>query len=307
VRRRWIVLAIALASVGAAASAFFRSIRPAREAPGCVECRSRPAVPPPAPVSDDGFEKPGAPRPGDWLAVVREPGQTFEEYIAACANRRCPHRTTIYLQPLEVPPNRRSYVVGADERHARALETLREYAEAFFGVPARLLDPIPMFEDVFDADRSQSDASAILDRLAERMPPDALVCAGITADDLYTKGLNFVFGLGSLASRTGVYSLRRYQTQDDARFARRALKLMSHELGHILSIQHCTAYRCVMQGANSLQEEDGQPVHLCPIDLRKLEWNTGFDRADRYRRLGAFYRRLGLDADADWVEARLRP
>jgi archaemetzincin len=242
--------------------------------------------PPPA-----GFARQGPPQPGEWLASFPEPGQTPAQYRSACANRRTSARSTFYIQPLG----------DAAEKHPVLLSRMRDYAEAFFGVPARLLPAIPMFEETWVPERAQHNSTRIIARLAQRTPPDALVYAGFTTQDLYAQGLNFVFGEGSLANRCGIYSLHRYGTPDPAQFLRRVLKLMSHEAGHILSIEHCVRWRCVMQGANSLREDDGHPMHLCPEDLEKLAWNTGVDPAARYRALHAFYRGAGLEAEAAWA------
>lgn len=274
---------------------------------GLLLVPSKPALPPvnelppedeatlPPPVSEDGHEKPGPPQPGDWLDRFREDGQSLEEYVTRCANRRGPGREVFYIQPLG----------DAAERHRETLELMRAYAEAFFGVPAKICAPIPMFDNGWVAARGQYNSTMIIGQLAERVPPDALVYIGITGKDLFAQGLNFVFGEGSLRLRTGIYSLVRYDTPDPALFRRRALKLMAHEVGHILSIEHCVFFKCVMQGANSLAEDDRHPMHLCPVDLRKLQWNTGFDREGRYRKLEEFYRACGLAAEADWVAARL--
>ena len=245
----------------------------------------------------NGFERLGKPRPGEWLYHFKEDGQTFDQYVAECANRKTAERGVFYIQPLG----------DAGTKYRETLEAMREYAEIFFGVPARVLDPIPMFENGYIPRRRQYNASMLIGQLKERTPDDALVYIGITEKDLFSKGLNFVFGQGSLRDRCGVYSLHRYRTPDEALFLRRALKLMAHEVGHILSVAHCITFRCVMQGANSLSEDDCHPMHLCPVDLRKLEWNTGFDRAERYRRLEAFYRRAGLGPEAEWISRRLVP
>ena len=50
-------------------------------------------------------------------------------------------------------------------------------------------------------------------------------------------------------------------------------------------IAHCIYFRCLMNGSSSLAESDRRPLHLCPIDLRKLQWLIGFDFAERYGRL----------------------
>jgi archaemetzincin len=249
----------------------------------------------PAPVAEDGFERLGPPQPGEWRARFKEPPQSFEKYVNGSVNRKSDRRTTFYIQPLG----------DAGTRYRETLERMRAFAEAYFGVPARVLDPIPMFEDSYAPGRSQYDSTAIIRRLADRHPEDALAYMGITCKDLYSEGLNFVFGEGSLTWRCGVYSLVRYETPDDVLFTRRSLKLLAHEAGHIFSIEHCVAYACVMQGANTLAEHDRHPLHLCPIDLRKILWNTGADRDDRYRRLERLYRQWGCMNEADWVSMRL--
>jgi archaemetzincin len=249
----------------------------------------------PEAASEEGHSRLGPPRPGEWRFSFPEEPQSFEQYAAGPVNRRCAHRTTFYLQPLG----------GAGARYRETLERMRVYAEAFFGVPAKVLDPIPMFEETLAEERGQYDATRIIGRLLERIPADALVCMGITEKDLYSKGLNFVFGEGSLHHRCGVYSLTRYETDDVPLFTRRSLKLLSHEAGHILSIHHCVTWSCVMQGANSLTEEDGQPMHLCPVDLRKVLWNGGLDCEERHRKLLGLYRQWGLAPEALWVTARL--
>jgi archaemetzincin len=279
----------------------------ARAAVPCRACRDeergRPA-PPPEP--EGGYVRLGKPKPGEWLDRFHEPGQTFDEYAAGPVNQKCAHRTTLYLQPLESAPGRPGLSPHGEKAWPGTVERMREYAEIYFGLPAKVLPPIPLFPETLHPGRDQYDGDRIIARLADRLPADALVLVGITKEDLTSGSLNFVFGVGSLSSRTGVYSLRRYETPDGTLFLRRALKLMTHESGHILSIEHCAAFECVMQGANSLAEDDGHPLHPCPEDLRKLEWNAGFDRLDRYARLRAFFRENGLAAEADWVDRRLR-
>jgi archaemetzincin len=250
-----------------------------------------------APLQEDeeGFTKLGPPKAGEWRDVFKEPAQSYEKYITGGVNRKGEKRTTFYIQPLG----------DAGKTCKEILEKMRLYAEAFFGMTAKLLEPIPMFEDALDKKRSQYDSTMIIHFLADRIPDDALVVIGITEKDLYSEGLNFVFGEASLNWRCGVYSLVRYQTKDEALFTRRGLKLLAHESGHILSIEHCVTYSCVMQGANNLREDDTHPMHLCPIDLKKVLWNTGMKRDDRYRKLQALYDKWGLKSEAAWVAKRL--
>ena len=63
----------------------------------------------------------------------------------------------------------------------------------------------------------------------------------------------------------------------------------------------------VVNGANHLQEFDSQPLHLCPVDLRKLQHSIGFDVLDRDRKLLVFSREAGFDEEARWLERRIAP
>ncbi|MBI3857886.1 MAG: hypothetical protein HY293_19585 [Planctomycetes bacterium] len=244
---------------------------------------------------EQGFQRLGPPKPGEWRAQFKEPAQSYEKYIEGSVNRKSQERTTFYLQPLG----------NAGKTYKEMLERMRIYAEAFFGVPAKVLEPIPMVEFAFEAKRSQYHSTLIIESLADLVPKDALVYIGITDKDLYSDGLNYVFGEASLNWRCGVYSLVRYKTSDETLFTRRSLNLLAHESGHILSIEHCVTYACVMQGANSLSEDDRHPMHLCPIDLKKVLWNTGVDRKERYQKLLALYEKWGCKKEAEWVTARL--
>lgn len=245
--------------------------------------------------NEPGFERQPAPRTGEWRSVFHEEGQTFAQYVKDCENRKSEQRHTIYLQPLG----------DAGVRYAKTLVQIRDYASAFFGIPARIAQPIPLDPSAFASARNQFDASALIRGLKSRAPNDALIFVALTDRDLFAPGLNFLFGQGDFANRTGVYSLVRYQTADPKVFLRRALKLVTHEAGHILSLRHCTFYRCVMQGANTLAEDDSHPMHLCPIDLRKLQWNLTFDPRHRYEQLRTLYRDFGLAQEAAWVDQQL--
>lgn len=229
---------------------------------------------------EEAFERLAPPRKGEWRSLFVEQEQTFDDYAAACANRKSAARFRFLLQPLG----------SAAERHGAMFDRMREYAEAFFGLDARILDPLPLPGRAHVSVRDQHNSSMILDQLAGLVPAEALVFMGVADRDLFARGKNYVFGEGNLERRVGVCSLARLDPADPARFERRALKLLTHEAGHLLSIAHCTTRPCVMQGSNTLEESDGQPLSVCPVDLRKLEWNTGVDREERARKLREFWR-----------------
>jgi archaemetzincin len=151
--------------------------------------------------------------------------------------------------------------------------------------------------------------------LTKQLPDDAYAMLGITMIDLYPDPKwNFVFGQASLRERVGVYSFARYDPRfyDEERASdwealmlRRSLKVLAHETGHMFGIQHCTVYSCLMNGSNHLEEADAQPLHLCPVDLRKLHWSVGFDVVDRYKRLRDFYKDVGFEDEVRWLDQRI--
>ena len=52
-----------------------------------------------------------------------------------------------------------------------------------------------------------------------------------------------------------------------------------HECGHIFGLDHCSAWKCLMNGGMSTF------IQLCPMDLRKLQYMIGFDVEERYKGL----------------------
>ena len=253
-----------------------------------------------APINDEGFERLEPPAEGDWRAEhPEEKFQSIEKYLRELENRITPQRRTIYIQPLGRIARER----------AKLLETVREYMAAFFGAETRLLPAIEPPEGAWVAGREQYEAGRLLDFLAQRAPKDAAVIAGFIEEDIFTDDDNFVFGLAQEQSRAGVFSLarlgERYRgSPKGATLERRMLALASHELGHVFGVDHCVRYRCVMEGSNSLEESDRQPMQLCPIDLEKLRLDLGFDPLRRYEALEGFYGRHGYAAEAAFCAAR---
>jgi len=62
-----------------------------------------------------------------------------------------------------------------------------------------------------------------------------------------------------------------------------------------------------MNGANHLEEVDSQPLHLCPMDLHKLQYMIGFNPIPRYIKLLEFFKKYKcfFEEERVWVEGRL--
>jgi archaemetzincin len=246
-------------------------------------------------VGDDpAFARLEVPRGREWLKTFREKGQDLDEYKEQLYNRKTAQRRTIRL-----------IVLGEQSAFLeRALPVLVDYLGRFFGCDARFDGHVPLPPETLNATRRQHDAARILSWLTRQRPDDAVVYAAITESDLYVPDLNFVFGLGSLGERVGVFSTRRFGDAYPEKL-RRNLQLVAHELGHIFSMQHCVYYACTMNGSNSLAETDRQPLHLCPVCLQKIAYANGLDVADRYRKLADFYAAHGFAEEARWCGERL--
>lgn len=237
----------------------------------------------------------GPPQPADWLAEHREPGQSFEAYVLARPTAPTPQRRTLVVLPLG----------AADEPRVRLLALIGEALEAHFGLPSRLepastIPGLPRGAHRKIGRTRQIRSGWLLDAvLAPRLPQDAAALLGFTSEDLWPgEGWNFVFGEASLERRVGVWSLFRYgDPASPGMFRivlRRALKVALHETGHMFSLPHCTRWRCVQAGINSLEEEDRAPLWLCPDCLAKVAWVTSTDPRERLFRMAAFCRRADL-------------
>jgi archaemetzincin len=202
------------------------------------------------------------------------------------------------------------------------LDLLREFAAAFFSLEVALLPVLDLEAAAIEGrpnphtGQFQIDARGVLRLLSRRLPDDAFALLGITMVDLYPDpSWNFVFGLASPADRAGVFSFARYDPGFYGEtvsvnavdlLLRRSCKVLAHEIGHMFGLKHCVFFNCLMNGSNHLSESDARPLHLCPVDLRKLQHSVGFEPAARYRRLLDFSRNVGFDDESAWLEKRLR-
>ena len=251
------------------------------------------------------------PKPGDWLAEHREPGQTFDEYVSSRPNRPDDVRRTIYLKPLGEMPGEESLL----------LTQVRDFAEAYFAMEVVLLPAVSVENEGLttrinsNTKKRQILSTDVLGLMRRLLPHDAFCILAVTMEDLYPEpSWNFVFGQASLQERVGVYSFARYDPafygesrQKDYRqvLLRRSCQVMAHETAHMFGLWHCIYFSCVCNGSNNLEESDSQPLHLCPVCLRKLQYAIGFDVAVRYEKLREFCDGAGMASEAKWASDRI--
>ncbi len=258
------------------------------------------------------FEIVSVPNKGDWLAEHFEPGQSFDNFISIRPAKPDRYRNKIYLQPLG------DFIEG----QSPSLEKLKAYTTAYFMMDTNILPVLPIKGSKLTSRRNpytrnrQILTHDVLILLKKRRPPDAFCVLAITMEDLYPDpSWNFVFGQASPQDGVGVFSFARYdpvfygekrRKNSQGVLLRRSCKVLAHETGHMFSLAHCIYFQCQMNGSNHLQESDARPFSLCPVCLRKLQFDIGFDVVDRYQKLLDFYKRAGFENEAGWVSKRLK-
>lgn len=247
----------------------------------------------------------GAPQSGDWLANHKESGQSFEQYKKLKPLKVTKNAKVIYIQPIG----------EFNARENKILDLTVEYLELFYGVKTKKLNPIS--DKIIPENKrrmnemnvEQLDASYILDSIMSKVKPkDALVTMGLSAKDLYPKpSWNFVFGLATYSKGVGVTSFFRYEPNlPDYRIClRRTIRTSAHEIGHMFKLKHCIYAECVMNGVNSLSEDDRKPNTLCSVCLKKVHLNFGFDMVQRFQKILAFYHKHGLVEDEKLIDKQL--
>ncbi|UZR99540.1 archaemetzincin [Chondrinema litorale] len=230
------------------------------------------------------------PNPGEWAYIHHEGGQSFSAYKNSNPVRPSSKRNKIYIKPIGKFTKSDSLI----------FESLKTYTQVFFGLETILLAQvsdsiIPNVGRRQHDDIEQLHTKYILNEiLIKSLPADAIMYTAVTSKDLYPKaGWNYVFGQSNLEEKVGVLSMYRYKVelsknQNQSLFLNRLLKTATHEMGHILSIKHCTRYKCLMNGSNSLPEADAKPSWLCSECLAKLIWCTNGNIRERYNALITF-------------------
>lgn len=229
------------------------------------------------------------PGEGDWLAVHEEPGQSVAEHRQDCTPVT---GRVVYLAP-----------TGPFTPEGTALlERLAPLLAAHFQLEVKLLPPL----DAKVAGRSERQrdfgpqwlTEDILGGLLAVKPPDAAAVMAVTMVDLYpAPDWNFVFGQASYTERVGVTSLFRSGDlrTEPTLVLTRAYATSTHEIGHMLQLQHCVAWECSMNGSNHQAEADSRPLEPCPHCLAKLHSATGLDPERRWAQLRAAFADAGLE------------
>jgi archaemetzincin len=138
------------------------------------------------------------------------------------------------------------------------MNTYKDILEVFIG------GEIELISKAYSSKRDQYNANILLDYLLNNKKKR--LGLWVISKDLYTLGMNFIFGL-ALDLNGAVLSIFRLSNKELIE------KESIHEVGHVLGLNHCTN-SCVMQYSNSLWEAKMKPIYLCnkckqKIDIKK--------------------------------------
>eukprot|EP01124_Arcella_intermedia_P013126 TRINITY_DN19535_c0_g1_i1.p1 TRINITY_DN19535_c0_g1~~TRINITY_DN19535_c0_g1_i1.p1 ORF type:complete len:323 (+),score=54.38 TRINITY_DN19535_c0_g1_i1:55-1023(+) len=268
------------------------------------------------------------PRKGDWLDENTEKGQTFINYKKQHSQTMKQKRErTIYVLPL-----------GSfdEEDCAPSLKALVLFVESFFGTTVRLLESVGMDEGeeevllsykclIHSVTKREEGSKQLLTsdilsflKLVKRDYTDAFCICAVTMYDLYSEDTNFLFGQANQNLFVGVFSFARYNPKfynpkaavepyDQHLSLYRSCSTVVHEISHLYGLEHCIYYQCIMNGTNTLDEQDRQPIHPCPVCLHKLYVACGFDLHQREHNLKKCYETFPntFYKDISWISLRL--
>ncbi|RUS70942.1 hypothetical protein EGW08_021299, partial [Elysia chlorotica] len=232
--------------------------------------------------------------------------QDLNNFYSLCL----PKRQNIYLQPINAFPEFvHSFSLKSQSLELGLFETVQAFLQVFFcGLEVLTLPPVTI-DDTKEEVRTRvhpvtenqqlcvNDLYPFLQRL---LPLNGLCIMGISWTDIYPEGHNFTLGEASVQHRAASVSFGRFEFKDfnastykdieqiDGAVLWKLLKSSSHELCHLLGLQHCTFFQCAMNESASVGEAMDQPLFLCPVCLRKLQKACGFDVLERYLLLQKF-------------------
>lgn len=153
------------------------------------------------------------------------------------------------------------------------LEAISSELRDILNIKCKVLSKIDLPKETYNSLRNQYDAEKIL-QVIRKIPEVKFIdktipTLVITPDDIYFKGLNFVFGLEEPPEGLLMVSMARLKPEfykespNSFRLTERVIKESMHEIGHYIGLDHCKHPWCVMSFSSSVGEIDSKRKEFC--------------------------------------------
>jgi archaemetzincin len=202
------------------------------------------------------------------LAAIATPG-------AASANGR--------ERPAGAGPYPRVCVMPLGPHDRELLRSVKRGIEYLYALEVQIRAPQPLPQSAYYAPRRRYRAEKLLDFLDGAVRPGAcdLVIGFTSADISTTKGPHAdwgILGLAWVGGPSGVVSTHRLGRRAGPRTrAKRTVKVVNHELGHALGLEHHDRDGCLMEDAGgTVKTVDRESGLLCDESRAELEEKHGF-------------------------------
>jgi archaemetzincin len=136
-----------------------------------------------------------------------------------------------------------------------------------FGFRTQIRPLMQHVDFALDSGRNQYHSTAIIGKLADLVPSQAIKILAITRVDLYIPILTHVYGEAQLGGKACIISTHRLNEGLGMGvwepFGRRVIKEAIHELGHTFNLRHCQNSACCMHYCRSIKDVDRKSEQLC--------------------------------------------
>ncbi len=136
-----------------------------------------------------------------------------------------------------------------------------------FGFRTQIMPLMQHVDFALDSGRNQYHSTAIIGKLADLVPSQAIKILAITRVDLYIPILTHVYGEAQLGGKACIISTHRLNEGLGMGvwepFGRRVIKEAIHELGHTFNLRHCQNSACCMHYCRSIKDVDRKSEQLC--------------------------------------------
>ncbi len=149
------------------------------------------------------------------------------------------------------------------------LAMLAGEVERVFHIETRLSSLELELDFAYHPERTQYHSTALLAKLLQIRPRDAVRILGVTNVDLFIPILTYVFGEAQFDGPTAVVSAHRLHNafyglpEEERLLAERLGKEAVHELGHTFGLVHCANQVCAMNASVYVENIDLKGRELC--------------------------------------------